>query len=494
MRRIFVAALLVAAFGRAQVSYKVRLTAEEGNRIVELPAEKYVAAVLAGESTTFRSEEALKAMAIAARTYAAHDRRRHSAENYDFCATTHCQRVDLRAITPRLERAAQATAGEMLWFEGKPALAVYTRDCGGETESVRYLWPDVQAPYLRAQQDPYCTRHGIAAWSWTARPAEIAAALRASDLNVPEPLQRIVVVQKTDSNRAKTLELAGPNRQVAMSATSFRFAVGRNLGWNTLRSDRYEVENRDDRICFRGAGQGHGAGLCQNGADEMGLEGHTYREILAFYYPGAAVARTGAGFDWQQMTGEAVTVFSTNPDRDRQVLTTGEAVNRNVAAQLGWPSLPVTIRVYPDLDAFRNATGEPGWVAARTSGQTIDLQPATVLQTRGILAQTLRHEVLHVAIERQAAPGLPVWFREGLVEYLAAPAKTQPTAQPAVTDADLEQRHDKQRAEAAYADARDRVTALVNRYGEATVLGWVARGLPAAVRNSSVSSAAANKK
>ena len=493
MRRIIIAALLAAGLCGAQVIYKVRLPSEEGGRIVELPAEEYVAGVLAGESSTFRSVEALKAMAVAARTYAARLRGRHAAEGYDFCATTHCQRLELGSATAQSRQAAQATGGELLWFEGKPVMAVYTRDCGGESESAGAVWPEAQAPYLIARADPYCTRHGAAGWSWTARPDELAAALRASGLRAPEGFERVMVAGRTASGRAQRLELIGRNDEAAISASSLRFAVGRDLGWNTLRSDRYEIENREGRIRFRGTGEGHGAGLCQHGADEMGVEGHTYREILGFYYPGTVVARTGAGLKWLQMTGEGVSVVSTNPDRDRMVLSTAEALHREVGMRLGWTADAVTIRVYPDVETFRNATGEPGWVAARTSGREVELQPVALLRARGILKRTLRHELFHAAIEQRAAPGLPVWFREGLAEYLDGD-KVMATERGAANDTDFEQRLDRQRAQAAYGEASVRVRELVARYGEAAVLGWVAGGLPAEVRNSSTRSAPAKSK
>ncbi len=160
MRRLLWILIACAGICGAQVTYKVRLTSNEGGRIVELPSEEYVAGVLAGESSVFRSDQALKAMAVAARTYAARLRGRHASEGFDFCATTHCQRVDLHGITPDLLRAAKDTSGELLWFEGKPALSVYTRDCGGRTESVEAVWPEVHAPYLISRSDPYCTRHG----------------------------------------------------------------------------------------------------------------------------------------------------------------------------------------------------------------------------------------------------------------------------------------------------------------------------------------------
>ena len=62
--------------------------------------------------------------------------------------------------------------------------------------------------------------------------------------------------------------------------------MGRALGWNTVRSDRLEVAVNNGRLMFEGSGEGHGVGLCQRGADQMGMEGHGYREILAFYFPG----------------------------------------------------------------------------------------------------------------------------------------------------------------------------------------------------------------
>jgi len=486
---------IAAQAAQAQVIYKVRIRSSEGERIVELSAERYVAAVLAGESSVFRSDEALKAMAVAARTYAARSGGRHSSQGFDFCETTHCQHLDLSGITPQFSRAAEATAGQLLWFEGRPAFAVYTRDCGGMSENVEAVWPDIQAAYLKARADAYCTRNGAAVWSWTADSTEIISALKQSRLLPPESIQRINIQNRTESGRAKTLLLEGNGAMVPISASSFRFAVGRSLGWNTLRSDRYEVASHNGRIHFEGRGEGHGVGLCQHGADQMGREGFTYREILAFYYPGTTIGLTATGLSWTRMGGENIVLFSTQPDRDRDVLALAENLDRDVAEQLRATSTgEIEIRVYPDIDTFRNATGEPGWVAAHTSGFRIELQPAEVLRTRGVLRQILRHELLHVVIESQAAPGLPVWFREGLVEYLNEPASRPQQNTVRANDDDLRQREVRSRAERGYSEARSRVAMLIHRYGEDSVLGWLKRGLPEEVTNSSARSAPTNNR
>lgn len=481
--------LLTPAFAAPQ-TLKVRPQPDVNSAIIELPLEKYVAAVLAGEGSVLQSDEALKALAVAARTFGIYARGRHASEGYDLCGTTHCQRLDLAGITPRLEAAAAATAGELLWFAGKPAFAVYSQDCGGSTEDAAAVWPDVTAPYLRRQTDPYCVRTAAPPWEWRAKPADLQAALRASQLRAPRTIERVALSQRTASGRARELTLSGGGESVRISATTFRFAVGRALGWHTIRSDRYEAAGLE----FRGTGAGHGVGLCQRGADRMGMEGRRYGEILAFYYPGTSLGLTGRGLRWTRLGGESLTLFTTHPDRDGAVLALAERQIRDLAQRTNLPAPGgVEIRLYPDVETFRNATGEPGWVAAHTSGVHIQLQPAETLRSRGALESTLHHELLHVLVEARATAGLPVWFREGLVGYLENPRAVRTSTKPPA-DADLRQTADATRARRAYGEATASVARLVDRYGEATVVSWLAAGLPREVRNANSTAAATKSK
>jgi stage II sporulation protein D len=493
--------------------FKIQVRTAQGNRTIELPLERYVAGVLAGESSVFRSDEALKAMAVAARTYAVRLRGRHAAEGFDFCATTHCQRLDLEAVTPRIESVGALTAGELLWFEGKPAFTCYTRDCGGRTEDAAAVWPDQAASYLKSHEDPYCTQAGRTPWLWNGDPLQIAEALRRSQLRTPQLVERIAIVERTASGRARTLLLSGRAESQRISAGSFRFAMGRELGWSSVLSDRYEVRVSNGRPVFEGMGSGHGVGLCQRGAEQMGLSGRSYREILAFYYPGTEVGLTGRGIPWQRFGGQGVSLLTTRPDRDRKLLALAERTVRSVSQETNLP-MPrdIEVRIYPDLDTFRNATGEPGWVAGDTRGRRIHLQPAEVL--RGALESTLRHEMLHVAVEAQITADLPLWFREGLVEYLASggadplvrAGRPRPAAGQASDSVEGAQRptrgsaadqgvrptmgmDDLARARRAYEDAAHAVSDLAKHYGLATLLGWLKTGLPPEVRNTSTSQA-----
>jgi stage II sporulation protein D len=465
---------------------KVQLRTAHGTTITSLPLERYVAAVLAGESSVFQSSEALKAMAVAARTYAVRMRGRHASEGFDLCDTTHCQRLDPEAISPRLESAAADTAGELLWYQGKPALTLYTRDCGGHTE-------EGGEPYLKSNDDMYCVRATTPAWHWNGDPRQILDALQTSQLRAPRTLDAISILDRTASGRASTLLLRGGSESIRISAGSFRFAVGRDLGWNTLRSDRYEVHASNGRFLFDGSGAGHGTGLCQNGAEQMGLAGKSYREILAYYYPGTVVGLTGRGLAWQRLGGEVISLTTTQPDQDRVALAAAERLAKTLAQRTRW-TIPqnVELRVYPDLDSFRNATGEPGWVAAHTAGRRIHLQPVAALRSRNALDSTLTHELAHVLMESQGGPSLPLWFREGLAAYIekgrgAGVARIPP-------ESDLRQTAHPALARRAYADATAMVASLVERYGESAVFDWVKRGVPPAVTNASISHAATNSK
>jgi stage II sporulation protein D len=478
VKALLLMALASALAMAAPLTLKVRPQPGVSQTTVELPLEQYVAAVLAGEGSVLHSDEALKALAVAARTFGVYGRGRHAAEGYDLCGTTHCQRVDLAGITPRLQAAAAATAGELLWFAGKPAFAAYSQDCGGSTEDVSAVWPEISAAYLRRQPDPYCLRAGSPPWEWLARPADLLAALRASQLRAPARIERVAITEHTASGRARELAVSGGGESVRVSAGAFRFAVGRALGWNTVRSDRYEVAGLE----FRGAGAGHGVGLCQRGADRMGAEGRSYAKILAFYYPGTAVGLTGRGLHWTRLGGERLTLFTTCPDRDGALPALAERQLRELEQRTGLAAPQgIEIRVYPDVETFRNATGEPGWVAAHTAGLRIQMQPAPV--------STLRHELLHVLIDARATAPLPVWFREGLVGHLENPGAVRQAAANPPSDTALQQTQDAARARRAYAEADAAVAALVHRYGEATVLSWLAAGLPREVRNSSSSAA-----
>jgi stage II sporulation protein D len=429
---------------------------------LQMSLEKYVVAVLQGESAGFKSEEALKAMAVAARTYAVHFGSRHRVEGFDFCDTTHCQDVRLGNESSRALAAAEATEGELLWFEGHPAATYYHRSCGGEIEDVRALDSDLHAPYLRRHHDDYCLRTSDE-WESEISKSDLAYALN-------QQIKSVAVAARSKSGRVRTLLV----NDRPIGATDVRLAIGRALGWDKVRSDLYQLEDLGDKISFRGRGQGHGVGLCQIGADSMGQEGHSYREILAFYYPGTAIGINAQGLAWEKLSGASIDLFTTRRGDATTLLPSAERALRFATQQTEWNlTVRPQLKVYPTISVYRDATGQPGWVAASTWGNTIHLQPISTLERAQALDSTLRHEFIHMLIESKARTGTPLWLREGLAIYLS-----NPNVRPAKVDvAALEQRLRSLRTEkemrTAYRESAAAVAEVVEKNGRNTVLSWL---------------------
>jgi stage II sporulation protein D len=462
------------------VDNELRIQARDDSLLLTftMPLEEYVTAVLQGESASFKSDEALKAMAVAARTYAVRFGSRHRFEGFDFCDTTHCQDLRLGNESPRARAAAAATEGELLWFEGRPAAAYYHRSCGGEIDDAKALEPDLHVRYLKRHHDDYCVRIPDE-WQSEISKADLARALG-------RPVASVRVVARGDSGRVQRLLISDR----AITATDFRLAVGRTLGWDILRSDLYEEEDRGDRIVFRGRGQGHGVGLCQSGAESMGEQGHSYREILAYYYPGTAVGINAQGLSWENLPGESFDLVSTDRNDAPVLLPAAERALHFAMERTGLQiRTHPQLKVYPTMAIYRNATGEPGWVAASTLKSTVRLQPVSTLQRTQSLDSTLRHEFLHMLIEGDAKPGTPLWFREGLVVYLAGDSsgRDRATMSAEAIDRAISSRQTQAEVRLAYRQAAALVRDLDRRYTRAKLIDWLRNGLPDDVRRSATS-------
>ena len=451
--------------------------------IASVPLEAYVAAALEGESAIFANPESLKAMAVAVRTYVARFRPRHSEEGFDFCDNTHCQNLNFNGPTAAIRAAVDVTRGELLWYQGEPAATYYHQNCGGTLAAGEEVWPTVHEPYLRSHADPYCKQGAPLPWKAEFSRQEFVKALRGQGLSVPASWTGLTVERRGISGRALRLAFTSSSQPPQpVSASSLRFAIGRSFGWNRIRSDLYEVENTPTSVIFNGHGAGHGVGLCQAGAEEMAREGKSYRQILEFYYPGTQLGATAQGLAWQTRESGSFELKSTQPDADAGILATAQKLLESLHADLGWtPDFKIQLRVFPNLDAYRNATGQPGWIAAYTRGHTISLQPLTTLRDRAILDSTMRHELIHLFVESRARTGTPLWFREGLVLYLAEPQQSIPPV--VMTEREIERalEHPASQEELrrAYAAARTRVQQMVQQNGRDTVLQWLSSGLPA---------------
>ncbi len=249
--------------------------------------EDYVASVVASEYG-LKDLEGSKAMAVIARTYALHALG-EAGDAYDHVDHTLSQVYGgTDRITPLARQAARETYGEVLTFEGHLIDAVYFSASGGHTADNEAVWLSKPLPYLRGKQDPYDTSP-YAAWSTSVSRKNLLEVLsqafgfRVSGLRIAD---------RSRDGRVKTLSLlrdGGPDRTIP--ANDFRLAYIRAFGASTLRSTFFTVRTQGNDYVFQGRGFGHGVGLSQWGAHEMARQGHSYREILSFYYTGVRLQK-----------------------------------------------------------------------------------------------------------------------------------------------------------------------------------------------------------
>src|SRR5262249_52067103 len=111
--------------------FPLHLRAESGVLVIviAMPLETYLQHVLMAESGDFRNPEAMKAMAIAARTYAGKFNHQHAKEGFDFCDTTHCQVFHWKPANDRVLTAVEATTGETISYRGVAAATYYHQNC-----------------------------------------------------------------------------------------------------------------------------------------------------------------------------------------------------------------------------------------------------------------------------------------------------------------------------------------------------------------------------
>jgi stage II sporulation protein D (peptidoglycan lytic transglycosylase) len=266
-----------------QGELEVRRTASGLAVVHALPLEDYVAAVTGAEMPASFPPEALKAQAVAARTFAVFKKLEAVGEGrpWHLGATVLDQVYRAGPPDARARAAALATAGEVLVFQHAPIEAYFHSTCGGRTErGAEALGRD--RPYLVSVRCDRCRASPRARWTLRVPAAELGA--RAGLAGAARSAR---VVARTASGRAERVEIAARPRVAALSAVDLR----QRLGFDRLPSLDFEVKVAGGVAVFQGRGAGHGAGLCQWGAAGAAEAGERYRDILARYYPGTEIVR-----------------------------------------------------------------------------------------------------------------------------------------------------------------------------------------------------------
>ncbi|HMK44712.1 MAG TPA: SpoIID/LytB domain-containing protein [Dissulfurispiraceae bacterium] len=249
--------------------------------INELPLEEYVKGVVAGEVGRLWDAEALKAQAVAARTYVLSQKKEQTGVGklrYDLTSTVLHQVYKGGDIPETTAAAVEDTRGEILVYDGKPITAFYHSTSGGATEDAKEVFGK-DYPYLRSV-DANSELSPFFLWQKQIPLKELEKAS-----GVPGLLD-LSVDSYTASGRIRFFSAIIANGSVKVPAAELR----KNLGWDRLPSTLVTNVLRDgELIIIEGRGYGHGVGMCQWCALQMAKDGKTYRDILAHFYPGTTL-------------------------------------------------------------------------------------------------------------------------------------------------------------------------------------------------------------
>jgi stage II sporulation protein D len=256
-----------------------------GNSVVvvnALDVEDYVRGVLPREMPTNWEDEALKAQAVIARTYAIS--RLNQNGDYDVCATEQCQVYQgASAETPRGNGASEATRGFILSWQGRPAQTFFHADSGGFTASSREIWGG-NVPYLQARPDPG-SRTSPTPWRVAVSNATIQAAVNRFAAKAGT-YRSLSISSRTESGRPSAIDIIGSSGTARITGTAV-YAFSRAIG---AKSSMIGLESANPLVIV-GYGNGHGVGLSQYGAKYFAQQGYGYQQILGYYYPGVSIGQ-----------------------------------------------------------------------------------------------------------------------------------------------------------------------------------------------------------
>lgn len=265
----------------------VRVYRNQTGKIERVPIEEYVVGVLAGEVPVSFENDALKAQAVASRSYVMYQMQRNKNKDYDVVDTVSNQvyldyedmkerwKEDYINNVNKIKTAVIETAGEYLEYDGKVVEAMFFSTSTGMTENSEDVFSS-EVPYLRSV---------VSTWD------EISPAYTDSkkfskdefynllDLDYKEKLN-VEVTNSTSTGRIKEIKINN------------KIFTGKDVSSKLkLRSNFFTIDEYDDCIMVSTKGYGHGVGLSQYGAQGMALDGYKYDEILKYYYSGVEIKK-----------------------------------------------------------------------------------------------------------------------------------------------------------------------------------------------------------
>ncbi|QTN00841.1 stage II sporulation protein D [Sediminibacillus dalangtanensis] len=269
--------------------FAVKVYRSNTEEVETVPLEEYVTHVVASEMPAEFELEALKAQALAARTYIVNHLTLDPDENpkgADVTDTVQHQvyknEEELREIwssdyTWKMKKIVEAVAetkGEIVTYENQPITPAFFSTSNGYTEDSENYW-EGELPYLRSVASPWDKESPKYLDQQIFTTAEVEEAL---GIKIDNNAAAAAEIERTKSQRVASITIGGKS----FSGREVREKL-------ELRSSDFEVEQKKDHLIFTTKGYGHGIGMSQYGANGMAKEGKTYKQILQYYYKGADI-------------------------------------------------------------------------------------------------------------------------------------------------------------------------------------------------------------
>ncbi len=264
----------------------IRVKDEQGN-ITEIPFEEYIKGVVAGEMPATFEEEALKAQAVASRSYAMYQMEGSKDKDYDVLDTTTNQvyltdeelknnwKEEYPEKINKIKKAVAETKGEYLTYDGKVINAMFFSTSNGQTENSEDVFVSA-LPYLRSVASSWDEESPVYTDTATFSLQDFYNKL---SLPYSETLT-VEITSQTNTGRIKTLKING---------TEFN---GRDFASKlSLRSNCFTISQNEQNITITTKGFGHGVGMSQYGANGMAKEGYDYKKILEHYYSNTKIEK-----------------------------------------------------------------------------------------------------------------------------------------------------------------------------------------------------------
>ncbi|WP_313757103.1 SpoIID/LytB domain-containing protein [Tissierella sp.] len=308
--------------------------------------ENYLYGVVPAEMPATFHMEALKAQAVASRSFAISNINKHSSEGFNLCDTTHCQVYSgVEYERPSTNLAVDETRDVFAYYNGKVIEAIFHSTSSGFTEDSVNVWGG-DFPYLKSVEDNFSTESPYSKWSFSISLNELNNNLISSGIDIGN-LQGMEIIDSTSTGKVNKVKVIGTKGEKIINGTQFRNIVGAakfKSSWFDIKSGNMSTSNNQvyimdgamlkpqtmdinkayiidgknqnkvtrgtvsraigkdkveslgqfypinsSEILIEGKGFGHGVGMSQFGAKKMAELGYDFEEILKYYYTGIDV-------------------------------------------------------------------------------------------------------------------------------------------------------------------------------------------------------------